>query len=137
MADVERLLSQYIAEHQAGGEASPVEYLDQVEGLDRAQLELLIDEYLQRSPGKEWDPEEFQGSSAAVLADRLTRTFAGEGGRWPVLLPRLRERAQIVREEIVDRLAESLGVADKRDKVEGYYHEMEQGTLPAEGVDPK
>lgn len=137
MADVERLLSEYIAEHRAGGEANPHRYLDQVEGLDRDELEALIDAYLQRSPGREWDPEAFQGSPAAILADRLTRSVAGRAGLWPVILPRLRERAQVMREEIARRLAEGLGVPGKEEKVGGYYHEMEQGLLPAEGVDPK
>ena len=34
----------------------------------------------------------------------------------------------------VDRLAAALGVENKREKVAGYYHEMEQGLLPAAGV---
>jgi hypothetical protein len=137
MADVERLLSEYIAEHRAGGEADPRAYLDQVQGLDRAELEALIDAYLQRSLGREWDAEAFHGSGASILADRLARTFTGRAGLWPVLLPRLRERAQVMREEIARRLAEGLGVADKEEKVAAYHHEMEQGLLPAEGVDPK
>jgi hypothetical protein len=137
MADVERLLSAYIAEHRAGGDADPRRYLEQAEGLDRAELEALIDAYLQRAPGREWDPEAFQGSSAQVLADRLARTVAGQAGMWPVLLPRLRERAQVMRADIATRLAEALGVAGKAEKVEAYYHEMEQGLLRAEGVDRK
>ena len=32
------------------------------------------------------------------------------------------------------RLAAALGVGDRKDKVAGYYHEMEQGLLPARGV---
>ena len=136
MADVQRLLSQYIDEHRAGGEADPLAYLEQLEGVDRAELELLIDEYLQRSPGRPWDPEAFQGSSAEILADRLTRAFGGEGGSWPVVLPRLRERARLARAELARRLADSLGVAGKEEKVEEYLHEMERGTLPADGVAP-
>jgi hypothetical protein len=137
MADVERLLSEYIAEHRAGGEADPHAYLSRLDGIDRAELEVLIDAYLQRSPGREWDPEAFHGSSASILADRLARTFTGHAGLWPVVLPHLRERAQVMRDEIARRLAETLGVAAKEEKVAAYYHEMEQGLLPAEGVDSK
>ena len=111
MADVERLLSEYIAEHRAGGDADPRRYLERVEGLDRAELQALIDAYLQRAPGRAWDPEAFAGSSASILADRLARAVAGQAGMWPVVLPRLRERAQVMREDIARRLAEALGVA--------------------------
>ena len=134
MADVERLLSEYINEHLRGGEANPLTYLDQLEGTDRAELAALIDEYLARSPGRAWDPEAFQGSSAELLTDRLTSAFAGEAGLWPVVMPRLRERARLVSSEIARRLAESLGVGPKSEKVGAYYHEMEQGLLDGEQV---
>jgi hypothetical protein len=51
-----------------------------------------------------------------------------------VLLPRLRRRAGLKRRELVAQLAQSLGVTPKAEKVERYYHEMEQGLLPARGV---
>lgn len=136
MSDVERLLSDYITEHRAGGEADPIAYLEQLEGIDRAELGELIDAYLSRSPGREWNPEAYQGSAAELLSDRLTRSLGGVAGLWPVILPRLREREQLVRADLVSRLAEELGVGGRRDKVDAYYHQMEQGRLPSEGVSP-
>ena len=53
---------------------------------------------------------------------------------WPALLPRLRERAGLKRRDLVQQLAATLGVSDRQEKVERYYHEMEQGALPAAGV---
>ncbi len=53
---------------------------------------------------------------------------------WPALLPRLRNRAGLKRSQLVERLASALGTGDKTDKVAVYYHQMEQGTLPARGV---
>ena len=49
------------------------------------------------------------------------------------MLPRLRDRAGLKRSTLVERLAAALGVSDRQDKVAGYYHEMEQGLLPAAG----
>lgn len=135
MADVERLLSQYIEEHRSGGRADAVEYLDQLEGTDREELAALIDAYLVRSPGQAWDAEAFHGSDAEILTARLARSFGSRAGLWPVVLPRLRERAQVMRADLVKRLASALGVEGKAEKVEGYYHEMEQGLLPSQGVD--
>ena len=137
MADVEKLLSEYIAEHRAGGAADPIEYLDQLQGTDRDELALLIDAYLARSPGRSWDREAFSGSTSERLTESLARSFEGASGLWPTILPRLRDRAQITRGALVHRLAEALGVADHEQKVEGYYHEMEQGLLPSAGVSPR
>ena len=129
MADVDQLLKQYIAEHRAGGEANPRAYLDQVEGTDRAELAALIDAYLARSPGQPWDEDAYRGSPAERLVESLHESLAGASGSWPVLLPELRNRARIKREELVERLAAALGVAGREEKVAYYYNQMEHGRL--------
>ena len=136
MSDVDRLLAEYIAEHRSGGEANPLSYLEQVEGTDREELRVLLDAYLQRAPARGWDPQQFSGSEAERLTEGLQRSLTGAAGLWPVALPRLRERAQVKRAELVKRLADALGHSQKQEKVGGYYHEMERGGLEASGVSP-
>ncbi len=136
MSDVDQLLSDYITEHRSGGEADPVRYLEQLEGTDREELAALIDAYLQRTPAAEWDPEAYAGSSAERTTEALAKALSGHAGLWPVVLPSLRERAKVKRAELVERLAEALGVGERREKVASYYHEMEQGSLDSEGVSP-
>ena len=134
MADVEKLLSEYIAEHRAGGEADPLTYLDRVEGTDRAELTELIDAYLVRSPGREWDPEAYRGSAAEKVADGIARSLQGASGWWPMVLPRLRDRARLTRRQLVERLSAALGAAGSEEQVADYYHGMEHGTLASGGV---
>jgi hypothetical protein len=134
MANVEQLLSEYIAEHRAGGKADPLEYLGRVEGTDRAELIELIDAYLERSPGREWDAGAYQGSDAERVADAITRSLVGASGWWPVVLPRLRDRARLTRAQVVERLSAALGAVGSEQKVGAYYHEMEHGSLASRGV---
>jgi hypothetical protein len=134
MADVDKLFTDYVAEHRAGGEANPRPYLEKVEGVDRDELATLIDAYLVRSPGRGWDPAAYRGSAAEVWASGMERSMGGQAGTWPMLLPRLRERARIRRAELVERLAAALGVGGQTEKVAEYYHEMEQGSLDSGGV---
>ena len=134
MSEVERLLDQYIAEHRAGGEADPVAYLERLAGTDREQLAVLIDAYLAHAPRRSWDPDAYAGSAEERLVESLDRAVNGVSGLWPVLLPRLRDRARLKRSELVSRLAEGIGFPERTEKVAGYYHEMEQGRLPATGV---
>lgn len=134
MSDVERLLADYIAEHRAGGEADPREHLTRASPADRRELAALIDAYLARAPRQAFDEAGFRGSSAERTVDELERAVAGQAGLWPALLPRLRDQAGVKRSELVERLAATLGVSDRQDKVAGYYHAMEQGLLPAQGV---
>ncbi len=137
MADVDKLFSDYIAEHRAGGEANPRTYLEKVEGIDRDELATLIDAYLVRSPGQGWDARAFEGSSAQQWAQGMERSMGGRAGLWPLLLPRLRERAKIKRAELVERLARALGVGSESEEVAAYYHRMEQGQLDSKGVSTK
>jgi hypothetical protein len=132
---VDRLFGEYVGEHRAGGRADPLEFLARASSdLERKELEALIDGYLARAPRRRWDSAAFAGSSAERVADGLDRALTGEAGLWPVELPRLRERAQLKRAELVARLAVGLGVKGREEKVAAYYHEMEQGLLPARGV---
>ena len=134
MSDVDRLLAEYVAEHRAGGEADPREFLSRASPAERPELAALIDAYLARAPRQQFDEAAFRGSSAERTVDELEHAIAGQAGLWPALLPRLRDRAGLKRSELVERLAAALGVSDRKDKVAGYYHEMEQGLLPAAGV---
>jgi hypothetical protein len=134
MTDVEQLLTEYIAQHQSQGDADPSSFLARVSPGDRMELATLIDGYLARAPRRAFDADAFRGSSAERTTDELERTLTGQAGTWPVLLPRLRDRAGLKRSELVERLAAALGAGDKAPKVAAYYHQMEQGTLPAAGV---
>jgi hypothetical protein len=134
MTDVDRLLADYISEHQMGGDADPREYLSRARPTERTELAVLIDAYLVRAPRQPFDQAAFRGSSAERTVDELERAVAGRAGLWPAVLPRLRDRAGLKRSTLVERLANALGVSDRHEKVAGYYHEMEQGLLPAEGV---
>jgi hypothetical protein len=134
VSDVERLLAAYIEEHQAGGEADPRRYLAQVSRVERLELAALIDAYLVRAPAAPVDFAAPADPSAERILDALERSLAGQAGLWPALLPRLRDRAGLKRSELVGRLAGALGLGGREEKVGRYYHQMEQGLLPAAGV---
>ena len=129
MTDVNRLLEEFIAADRSGV-ADPAQFLARVDGLDRAELEALIDGYLARAPRRAFDRAAFEASPAAGVVASL----AGSSGTWPALLPRLRHRARLKRTELVARLASELGVGGREAKVASYYHAMEQGALPSAGV---
>src|SRR3954453_14521131 len=137
MTDLDRLLSEYIAAHRAREDVSPSEYLARAEGGDRKELAALIDAYLARAPRREFDPEAYRESGVASGVGRLSRSLVGASGLGPSLLPRLRTAARLKRSELVERLAAALGVSGSEEKVAVYYHQMEQGQLPADGGSDK
>jgi hypothetical protein len=134
MADVEQLLSEYKEAYRGGADADPRPFLARAPAADRELLAALIDAYLERAPRQQFAAEAFQASPAAVVAEGVQRSLAGEGGMWPALLPRLRARARLRRAEVVEQLAARLGAQSQQKKVGAYYHQMEQGLLPESGV---
>ena len=134
MTDVDRLLHEYVAAHRAREDVDPGEYLARAQGAERKELAALIDAYLARAPRREFDPKAYRASGMADGVERLSRSLTGASGLWPSLLPRLRTGAQLKRSELVERLAGALGVRGREQKVADYYHRMEQGLLPADGV---
>ncbi len=137
MTDVDRLLQEFIAEHQAGGEADPLAFLARAPDRgSRLELEALIDGYLMHAPRVPVDMSAaaYEGSTAEKVVEALSPSITGVSGLWPTVLPDLRNRARIKRSVLVARLAESLGVGDRSEKVADYYNQMEQGRLSSAGV---
>ena len=131
---VDQLFEQFKAAHTAGERVDVAALLAQIEGTDRAELTVLIDAFLARAPRAEWNPQAYERSGATHAVQAVSSSLRGQAGLWPSLLPRLRNRARIKRADLAAELAQRLGAEGQTAKVAGYYHEMEQGTLPAAGV---
>lgn len=131
MSTVDELFDRYKAAFAAGEGTDPQAFLAQVSGADRRELAALIDGFLARGARRAYTPEAFAAAQETPLAQRV---MASVSETWPVLLPRARAEAGILRSDLVTRLAEALGVGGRRDKVERYYHQMERGLLEPAGV---
>ena len=135
MTDLDKLLRQYIERFESGGDVDPSDLIAQAETGEQAELRELIAGYLEHAaPGREWDAAAFEGSVAERAVARTAEEWSAAAGELPVELVRLRNEREITRADLVTRLADSLGVSGAREKVASYYHRLERGLLPAEGV---
>lgn len=132
MSDPQSLFQRFVEAYRRDPGTDPRDYLSQAEGADRDELGALIDRFLLSAPRRRWDPSEFPGS----IAERAVEAAAAESraAAWPELLPELRNKARLTRRSVVERLAVALGAGDSQDRVGAYYHRMERGQLPPEGV---
>ena len=137
MADLRELVEEFATRFEAGDDPDPADWLKRADEAERQELAALIDSYLMTAPRRAWDPAAYESSLAKQAVDRVFESLEGVSGTWPELLPALRNRARVKRSELVRRLAEALGVGTGEPQVEKvglYYHRMEHGLLPAEGV---
>jgi hypothetical protein len=121
MADVAVLFDQYAAAFARGEEPDLREYLTRAgDGAD--ELARLVEAFVAAAPAAE--PSE----------ERIALTRAWAEGRSPLL--EVRTRRGVRREEVVDRILSRFGIdGAKRQKVAGYYHELEAGLLDPLRVD--
>jgi hypothetical protein len=131
MSRVDELFTQYKA---ADAGADPLSFVNRLDGSERQELAALIDAYLTRRPRREFEPDNFAGSRAEQLTHQLDSSLHGAAGLWPLVLPKLRAQADLSPAEMAERLADALDVPNEKERVAGYYEEMEHGHLPAAGV---
>jgi len=119
--DVSALFDDYAERFVRGERPDPRAYFERAgEGSD--ELGTLIDRFLERVP------------PPAASDDAITLAEAWVAGHSPLV--DLRAARGLRREEVVDHLIAALGLdRRKREKVKGYYHELENGLLDVTRVD--
>jgi signal transduction histidine kinase len=123
VVSVDLLFDEYAARHARGEHPDAREYLERA-GAQRDELARLLDGFLVASPVQPPGRE-----TLAVFAGLLP----DESETPPLLAERVRRGWR--REEIVDWIRERFGIGEeKREKVAGYWHELETGLLPVSGV---
>lgn len=138
MSLADERFEQFVDSIRAGRRVDHDSLFDGLDPAERLELADLIDGFAASGRSAPIDLDMFESArNEDPTLERLGRAMSGVSGMWPSALPRLRNRAQLGRDELVSRLAEDLGAPDSRDKVEAYYHRMEWGSLPADGVNEK
>jgi hypothetical protein len=134
MSTADRLLSEFIDAWNSGERPRAETYLERAPAEERDELAGLINTFLEHAPTPDYSDEAYAELAREPAVQEITRLVDAEAGLWPSLLPRLRRRVRLKREEVVAGLAELLGVQGKESKVAVYYHQMETGSLDPGGV---
>lgn len=133
MTDLDRLLSEFIDEWNAGARPSVRGYLDRVnDDRDRSQLASRITAFLDVAPIPTYAPTALDDARVGGLVRAAASAFEARKSGWPALLPRWRAAAGLTLEQLADRVLESAGLegAD-HEKAAGYLRSMERGGLDA------
>lgn len=134
MTEIDRLLSEFVDAWNAGERPRVEEFLDRAPAERQHELAGLIEAFLDVAPTPNYSAETLEElmREPAVLAS--VEALEGRAGLWPSLLPRLRRRAQLRRDQVVEGIVERLGIQGQEDKAAQYVHELETGTLETAGV---
>lgn len=117
------------------GKGDPTPYLEQFEGEELRELELLVDSFLETGPQP--DPASGSGRDPELerIANLVMTRVGGAGGGLAAMVRGLRDESDLSQTEVVRQLAGSLEAdAAEAEKIDGYFHDLEWGSLPAGGI---
>jgi hypothetical protein len=127
MDQIDRLLNEFVDAWNAGNRPDVDDYVERAPEAERNELAGLIGAFLEIAPTPPYSPEQLEALRADPLVEAVARVAEDEPG--PTPLPRLRERAKLKREQVVEALARALGFPEKKGKISRYYHQLEVGTI--------
>lgn len=117
------------------GEGDPTPFLERFEGEERLELELMVDGFLDTAPISDFDPSGVPDPGIRAITDSVMTRFDGRTGALSELLRNLRGKLRLKQTDVVGELASSFNANEaETEKIDGYYHDIEWGTLPAAGI---
>ncbi len=134
MTDADRLLSEFVDAWNAGRRPRVDDYLARAEPGERDALAGALEDWLTLAPAPAYD----EAARRAIRKEPALRAAADavrrESGRWPELLPSLRERAGVRLRDLAARLTAAFGLTGEEDRTEAYLARMERGDLDPQRV---
>jgi hypothetical protein len=127
MEPLDRLLNEFIEAWNAGDRPQVDAYVERAPEAERNELAGLIGAFLEVAPTPPYSPEQLTELRRDPTVHAIAQ-LADEGGE-AAPLPRLRERAKLKRDQVVEALARALGHEESKTKIRRYYHWLEIGTI--------
>ncbi len=124
MSKVDELYRRYVTEYNDAGDADPRTYLDELHGVDRAELAARIDRFLDTAPPPAFDVEAF----AKFRADPKRQALVAQILSSETLVD-LRSEAAVSKRAVGEALAKRLGLAAQANAVRARYHDVETGNV--------
>jgi hypothetical protein len=135
MDTIDRALSEFIDDWNAGRRPQVDAFLERVAQADRDQLAEQLVTWLEIAPTPRYDDAARAAIAAEPVVQEAIGAMGSESGLWPALLPRLRSRAALSLSDLASKLVRAVGLGDDTEtKTERYLGALEGGTLDPERV---
>src|SRR4051812_28401793 len=105
MTSPEQLIEEFIVAWNAGKRPRVDEYLQRASADERERLAGLLNAFLDQAPTPAFSLRTFDEIKREPTVSELVALVDSKAGFWPSLLPRLRRRAKLTRDQVVEQLA--------------------------------
>jgi hypothetical protein len=134
MGSADQLFNRFVDAWNAGKRPDVDDYLAQIPEPERPEFLQMVSLFLEEAPVPPLSDEQREQVRAQPAYQRSVKLAESKAGLWSTLLPRLREKAKLTREQLVAALSTQLGITSQEQRVKLYYHRMETGQLDPSGV---
>src|ERR671925_702187 len=112
----DRLLSEFIDAWNAGERPQVDDYVERAPEPERDELAGLIGAFLEVAPTPPYTAEQLGEIRNEPAVQEILKLAERPAGLWSVLLPRLRNRARLTRDQVVGALARALGLEGQEEQ---------------------
>ena len=116
MVSIDEALSEFIDDWNAGRRPQVDDALERVAPQERAELADQLMTWLEIAPAPAFDEATVEAIRGEPAVAQAVAAMGSEAGMWPVVLPRLRERARLSVSDLSARLVAALGLAGREAK---------------------
>lgn len=134
MASADQLFNRFVDAWNEGKRPDVDDYAPQIPEEERSDFLRMVSLFLEAAPSPPLTDEQREQVRTQPAFQRSVELAESSEGFWSTLLPQLRKKAKLTREQLVAALAEKLDVAPQQERVKLYYHQMESGQLDPSGV---
>lgn len=135
--DMDERFAAFTRSYEAG-DGDPLPFMEGLDEPGRRRFQLMVDDYLEGNPEPDRDLSRLKDPAVARLIGAVVPRLDGASGGMSTLVIDLRERHELLQEDVVEALADELdATAAEKEKIDDYYHDLEFGNLPAEGISAK
>ena len=135
--DMDERFAAFTRSYEAGN-GDPLPFMEGLDEPGRRRFQLMVDDYLERNPEADRDLSRLKDPAIARLIGTVVPRLDGASGGMSTLVIDLREGRQLLQGDVVEALAADLDATDaEKEKIDDYYHDLEFGNLPAEGISAK
>jgi hypothetical protein len=135
MVSIDRALSEFIDDWNAGRRPQVDACLERVAEADRAPLADQLMTWLEIAPTPQYGDVAREAIAAEPVVQEAIAAMSSESGLWPALLPRLRSRAALSLGDLASKLTRAMGLGGEAEtKTERYLGALEAGSLDPERV---
>lgn len=131
---LDQIYNEFVDAWNVGQRPEVNNFVERLPEAEREEFLNMVSLFLSSATSPNYSEDQYAQIQSESAVQTASNMASAEHGLWNTVLPRLRRRSKLSRNEIGVQLAKKLNVPEEQQKVQAYYNAMEAGSLNPQGV---